>query len=97
MSSDCFKKMRDIWPLSLCRRKHISFVDLETGLPGFGDARVVLSPEILIQPAKLVYDPAALNPADAQPPNSQLGSAAALGSHRSTHTSHQAVSILTRE
>lgn len=48
---DCIKSMgrslREIWPLSLCRRKPVHFADIETGLQhSFGDTEVVLSPAV---------------------------------------------------
>jgi hypothetical protein len=55
---DCIRSMgrslRDIWPLSLCRRKPITFAaDIETGLQhSFGAAEVVLSPVVFNHSAK---------------------------------------------
>lgn len=86
--SDCLKKMgrslREIWPLNLCRRKPISFSDVESGLQTFTNG-VVLSPVPNKQETlEFIYDETAHKAGDLQ---------MAMLSHRSTHTTPQTVII----
>lgn len=91
--SDCLKSMgkllRELWPLSLCRRKPISFSDVESGLHSFGNfsTRVVLSPIPNTEPIEFVYDETTHKTGDLQ---------MSMLSHRSTNPSHRTVILKLR-
>ncbi|KAI6189673.1 hypothetical protein M3Y97_00034000 [Aphelenchoides bicaudatus] len=71
------RSLRDIWPLSLCHRKPISFTDVESGLrSNLGKTEIVLSPVAIN--SVFIFD-------ELEPKNSDVY----LNSHRSAHPTNR--------